>query len=159
MDERPQAHASQRFMGRFSHPILDDLLLGIERDHTAEPQPVDGQAHLLILVEDKEVLFFHIVGGGLQNRRQGDQSHDLRAGNPEIQPRGLFLDRFEQDMHGRHLIIGQVHRHLGQVILIHIPAHALDGLQRPGAPSPRPASRRLSAIRCAWLLVPRMLTL
>ena len=67
-DKGPYPHAGQGFVAGFGHGIVDDARLRIKGGHRIEPQPLDGQPHLLALVEDKQVFLFYVIIGSHDNR-------------------------------------------------------------------------------------------
>ena len=89
-------------------------------------KPIDRQAHLLVFLQDKEVFRVDVVFGGHEDRGQGHDPDDLGAGHPHVQCRRIFLDFLEQHVGRCDFVVGQVHGDLGQVVIIHLPAHALD---------------------------------
>jgi hypothetical protein len=57
--------------------VLDDALAGHERRNGRQPQPLDREPDLLPLVQDEEALLRDVMVGGLEQRRERDQAHEL----------------------------------------------------------------------------------
>lgn len=66
-------------------------LLWVEGGYSSQAKAVDGEMDLLFFLEDKQLLLFDVVFRSLQDRRQRNQAHDLRARDGEVQVLGVLL--------------------------------------------------------------------
>ncbi|GBE30465.1 hypothetical protein BMS3Bbin04_01500 [bacterium BMS3Bbin04] len=77
-------------------------------------------------------LFLQIVASGLEHRFQGDQADDLRTRHPCA----LFLRQLtnflEHVMREGNVRIGEVHRHLRDMVVRQVPTGCLAGFEQAG---------------------------
>lgn len=112
---------------------FDNLLLGIERLEVVETHALDGHLHNLVLADAETALLFgKIIFTGIDEDALGDEADDFAASNTETAVSGAAAHLVEAQVHGCHLDGSDVHRDLGDAIVLDIPADSLGAFQRAG---------------------------
>ncbi len=112
-------------------PILQDPLPRIERCQLVESHTADRDLHQFVFGHaDRALLLSQEIASCVEQGREGDQAHQLGSGDPQAARFGLPADLLERDVQRSNREIGQVHGHLGDSVLLDVPADRLHGLER-----------------------------
>ena len=113
--------------------VLDHLLLGVERLQVAQTHRLDSDLDKLALRQARRtLLLLEEVAAGLHEGALRNQTHDLGA--CDAQPAGSrrTAHLVESHVQRRDGDVRDVHRHLGDAVLLDEPADRLRRLQRAG---------------------------
>ena len=147
----PVEACGERLVDLLLHHVVDDVLVGVEVRHGVEAQALNDQHHLLLLLQDEQVLLLDVVVRHVQDALQVDQAHDLTTAQADVQRLRVLLALLVHRVHVRHVVVRQVARDLRNVVLVHVPADRLQLLQ--AARLLRAAARRAHVQRDAVRLV------
>ena len=113
--------------------IFDDFLARIEGSQVVQAHRLDGELDDVLLGDARRtVLLLQIVAAGLYEHPLGNESHYLGARDADATVLGTAAHLVEALVQWSDIDVGDVHRHLGNAILVNIPANGLGAFQRAG---------------------------